>query len=67
MGRRAELKVVRNNGVAIAAMLTLQHRSCIVYKYGCSDEKFHQFFTLEELLREHHEHGEFEAKNIGAT
>jgi len=56
MGRRAELKVVRNNGVAIAAMLTLQHRSCIVYKYGCSDEKFHQLggmpFLFWRLIKE---------------
>ncbi len=41
MGDRLQIRLTRKNGVPIAAMLTLQHRSCVVYKYGCSDERFH--------------------------
>jgi CelD/BcsL family acetyltransferase involved in cellulose biosynthesis len=35
------IRLARKNGVPIAAMLTLRHGSTVVYKYGCSSEKFH--------------------------
>jgi|SRR5215471_3694738 len=41
MGDKLQIRLARKNAVAIAAMLTLQHRSSVVYKYGCSDEEFH--------------------------
>jgi hypothetical protein len=41
MGEKGQISLTRKDGVAIAAMLTLKHRSCVVYKYGCSDERFH--------------------------
>ena len=41
MGDRAVVRVARKDGVSIAAMLTLHHGRTAVYKYGCSDEQFH--------------------------
>jgi hypothetical protein len=56
MGDKLQIRLARNNGVPIAAMLTLQHRSCVVYKYGCSDEGFHSLggvpFLFWKLVEE---------------
>ena len=41
MDPAAEIRLVRKEGKAIAAIFTLRHRGTVVYKYGCSDEKFH--------------------------
>jgi CelD/BcsL family acetyltransferase involved in cellulose biosynthesis len=41
MGDAIQIGLARKNGVPIAAMLTLRHRSTVVYKYGCSAEEFH--------------------------
>jgi CelD/BcsL family acetyltransferase involved in cellulose biosynthesis len=41
MGDRIQIRVARKDGIPIAALLTLRHRSSVVYKYGCSDDKFH--------------------------
>jgi CelD/BcsL family acetyltransferase involved in cellulose biosynthesis len=41
LGKALLIRVARKNGFPIAAMLTLRHRQTVVYKYGCSDEKFH--------------------------
>ncbi len=50
MGDKIRVRLARKNGVPIAAMLTLRHRFCIVYKYGCSDEKFHNFAGMPFLF-----------------
>jgi len=50
MGERALIRVARKNGRAIAAILTLRHSSTVVYKYGCSDERFHQFGAMPLLF-----------------
>jgi len=50
LGDKLQIKVTRKNGVPIAAMLTLQHRSCVVYKYGCSDERFHSLGGMPFLF-----------------
>ena len=56
MGDGIHIRVARKNGAAIAAMLTLRHRSCVIYKYGCSDEAFHQLggmpFLFWKLIEE---------------
>jgi hypothetical protein len=55
MGDNLQILVARKNGTAAAALLTLRHRSTVIYKYGCSDEKLHSlggmpflFWTLIE-------------------
>jgi hypothetical protein len=70
MGETCQIRLTRKNGVAIAAMLTLQHRSCVVYKYGCSDEKFHNLGGMPFLfwrLIEESKAGGIEKIDLGRT
>lgn len=41
MGSNAQIRVVRQNGAPIAAIFSLRNGPCVVYKYGCSDARFH--------------------------
>jgi Acetyltransferase (GNAT) domain len=50
MGDRALIRVARKNNVPVAAVLTLQHGSSAVYKYGCSDERFHNLGGMPMLF-----------------
>jgi CelD/BcsL family acetyltransferase involved in cellulose biosynthesis len=50
MGDRAQIRVARKNSTPIAAILTLRHRSSVVYKYGCSDAKFHHLAGMPFLF-----------------
>ncbi len=50
MGDSVQVRLARKNGLAIAAMLTLRHRSSVVYKYGCSDERFHHLAGMPFLF-----------------
>jgi len=56
MGDQVQIRLVRNAGTAIAAMLTLHHKNCVVYKYGCSDERHHNVggmpFLFWKLMEE---------------
>ena len=56
MGDNVQIRLARKNGVPIAAMLTLRHRSSVVYKYGCSDDRFHNLggmpFLFWKLIEE---------------
>ena len=49
MGDMLQIRLARKNGVPIAAIVTLRHRSSVVYKYGCSDEKFHNLGAMPFL------------------
>ena len=57
----AQIRVARKNGIAIAAILTLRHRSSVIYKYGCSDDKYHSLgsmpFLFWKLIEESKESG----------
>jgi CelD/BcsL family acetyltransferase involved in cellulose biosynthesis len=50
MSPNAEIRVARKNGTPIAAIFTLRHRATVVYKYGCSDEKFHHLAGMPFLF-----------------
>jgi CelD/BcsL family acetyltransferase involved in cellulose biosynthesis len=56
MGDNIQITLARKGGVPIAAVLSLRHGSCIVYKYGCSDERFHNLggmpFLIWKLIEE---------------
>ena len=56
MGDRIQIRVARKNETPIAAMLTLRHGGSVVYKYGCSDESFHNLggmpFLFWKLIEE---------------
>lgn len=44
------LRLARKDGISIAALLTLRHRNRVIYKYGCSDEKFHSLAGMPFLF-----------------
>jgi CelD/BcsL family acetyltransferase involved in cellulose biosynthesis len=50
MGKNLQIRLARKDGVPIAAILTLRHRSIVVYKYGCSDAKFHHLGAMPFLF-----------------
>lgn len=50
MGDKIQISMARKNGAPIAAMLTLRHRSSVVYKYGCSDKRFHNLGGMPFLF-----------------
>jgi lipid II:glycine glycyltransferase (peptidoglycan interpeptide bridge formation enzyme) len=50
MRQNAQVLLARKDGVPIAAMLTLYHRTTVVYKYGCSDERYHRFAGMPFLF-----------------
>lgn len=50
MGEAVHIRVARKNGAAIAAILTLRHRSTVIYKYGCSNGAFHHLGGMPFLF-----------------
>jgi hypothetical protein len=50
MHNKIRIRVARKNSIPVAALLTLRHRSCVVYKYGCSDERFHHLAGMPFLF-----------------
>jgi hypothetical protein len=56
MGPNVEIRLARKDGIPIAALLTLSHRRTVVYKYGCSDERFNNLagtpFLFWRLIEE---------------
>lgn len=50
MGPALEIRIAYKDGEAIAAILTLRHRGTVVYKYGCSNERFHRVGGIPYLL-----------------
>ncbi len=56
VGERLQISVARKNGTTVAAMISLRHEGCVVYKYGCSDARFHNLggmpFLFWKLIEE---------------
>jgi hypothetical protein len=50
MGDNLDIRVVRKEGIPIAAMITLNHQSSVVYKYGCSNPRFHKSGSIPFLF-----------------
>jgi hypothetical protein len=50
MSPNAEIRVARKDGRPIAAIFTMIHRETVVYKYGCSDERFHHLGPMPFLF-----------------
>jgi hypothetical protein len=50
MGSNVEIRLARKGSIPIAAILTLKHRSTVVFKYGCSDERFHHLAGMPFLF-----------------
>ena len=47
LGKSAALRVARNGQRAAAAVLTLEKGTTLVYKYGCSDQSFHNVGAMQ--------------------
>jgi hypothetical protein len=50
LGDRVQIRVARTGNIPVAAILTLQHRTSVVYKYGCSDERYHHLAGMPFLF-----------------
>jgi lipid II:glycine glycyltransferase (peptidoglycan interpeptide bridge formation enzyme) len=50
MGENIQIRLARKEGIPIAAMMTLRHRSSVIYKYGCSDERLHNLGAMPFLF-----------------
>ena len=50
MGDSLTIRLARKDGTAIATLLTLRHRNNVIYKYGCSDERFHHLAGMPFLF-----------------
>lgn len=49
-GDHCKIRLASHHGEPMAAMLTLQFRSTMVYKYGCSDENHHNLGGMQLLM-----------------
>jgi hypothetical protein len=49
-GDALKLRVAFKNDRAVAAILTLRYKDTLVYKYGCSDARFHNLGGIHLLL-----------------
>lgn len=56
-----EVRIARKSNIAIAALLTLRFRGTVVYKYGCSDERYNHLagtpWLFWKLIEESKEEG----------
>ncbi|PYU50398.1 MAG: hypothetical protein DMG48_13860 [Acidobacteria bacterium] len=50
LGNRLTIRLASKNGNPVASILTLNHRDAVVYKYGCSDRKFHNLGGVSFLF-----------------
>ena len=50
MGDNLQIRLARKDGLPVGAILTLRHRSSVIYKYGCSDARFHNLGTMPFLF-----------------
>jgi hypothetical protein len=62
VGDRAKIHLVSKDGQPIASILTLFHKQTLVYKYGCSDSRFHKLGGMPLLFWKAIQ----EAKRLGA-
>lgn len=50
LGDKIQISVASKGGVGVGAILTMRHQSSIVYKYGCSDHRYHKFGVMPFLF-----------------
>jgi lipid II:glycine glycyltransferase (peptidoglycan interpeptide bridge formation enzyme) len=50
LGENAKIRIVSKAGQPIASILTLSFKAVLVYKYGCSDERFHNLGGMQLLF-----------------
>lgn len=52
LGDRLSIRLLSKDGQTVAAILTLAYKETLVYKYGCSDERFHNLGGMPLLFWE---------------
>lgn len=50
LGDNIKIRVAYRNGDPIASILTFDYKNKLMYKYGCSDERYHKFGGMQLLL-----------------
>jgi len=50
LGESLTIRVASKNGQPVASILTLRFKDCLVYKYGCSDSRFHNLGGMALLF-----------------
>ncbi len=50
MGRSIQFRIARKDDVPVAAIITVKHRNSMIYKYGCSDERYHATGSMPFLF-----------------
>src|SRR3989441_12179053 len=50
LGDKVKIRMASKDGRPIASVLTLSFKDVLVYKYGCSDERFHNLGGMPLLL-----------------
>lgn len=50
LGEQARIQVVSKDGQPIASMITLSYKQTLIYKYGCSDSRFHKLGGMALLF-----------------
>lgn len=50
LGEKLKIRVVSKGSMPVASLLTLTHKGCVVDKYGCSDQRFHNFGGIPFLF-----------------
>ena len=50
LGDKIKLRIASKTGQAIASIITISFKETLVYKYGCSDERFHNLGGIQFLL-----------------
>ncbi len=49
-GENLEIRVAYKERQPLAAILTITHKNTLVYKYGCSDARFHNLGAMQSLF-----------------
>jgi CelD/BcsL family acetyltransferase involved in cellulose biosynthesis len=50
MSPEAEIRLVSNGTIPVGAIFTLRHKGTVVYKYGCSDDHYHNLGAMPFLF-----------------
>jgi len=50
LGESLDVRVAHKDGRPVAALLTLRFKETVVYKYGCSDERYHNLAGIPWLF-----------------
>jgi CelD/BcsL family acetyltransferase involved in cellulose biosynthesis len=50
MGEAIQFRIALKDDLPVAAIVTLTHRNSLIYKYGCSDERYHATGSMPFLF-----------------